>query len=57
MTTRLAMLVRMDFEFDCWNCDETNTIWGEHYNGWWTDKYRLPEQWHCWCCNALNTTP
>lgn len=46
----------MDFEFDCWRCGETNLIWGEDV-GWWGHRYRLPEDWHCWCCGSLNATP
>ncbi|MFJ5026118.1 hypothetical protein [Streptomyces goshikiensis] len=46
----------MDFEFDCWFCDATNAIWGKP-TGFWTERYLLPEEWHCYNCGRLNSTP
>jgi hypothetical protein len=46
-----------EFEFFCWRCDESNVIEGEPIASFWTQRYRLPGDWRCWRCRALNTTP
>ncbi|MFK0113957.1 hypothetical protein [Streptomyces sp. NPDC091217] len=46
----------MDFEFECWRCGADCTVWGKPV-GFWTEKYRLPAEWSCWNCEAINITP
>lgn len=46
-----------DFEFDCWNCWETNVIQGRPKGFWTTTHYALPSEWDCWSCDATNITP
>ncbi|WP_194236428.1 hypothetical protein [Streptomyces acidicola] len=46
-----------EFEFDCWNCWETNSIKGRPKGFWTTTHYALPGEWTCWSCGALNSTP
>jgi hypothetical protein len=46
----------VDFEFECWRCDADCTVWGKPI-GFWTEKFRLPEEWECWNCGATNITP
>lgn len=47
----------MEFVFVCWDCGEDCVVWGEPIISWWTQKYRVDDEWHCWCCGALNYTP
>ncbi|SOD67079.1 hypothetical protein SAMN06297387_12855 [Streptomyces zhaozhouensis] len=44
----------MDFEYHCWRCWETNVIWGKKVASFWHDKYRLPPDFECWNCGAIN---
>jgi hypothetical protein len=44
------------FEFVCWRCGSDCTVWGRPI-GFWTERYRLPEEWECWNCDAINITP
>lgn len=46
----------MNFEFVCGNCDADNVVWGKPA-GFWTELYRVPDEWDCWCCGVTNTTP
>ncbi|MGY4966782.1 hypothetical protein [Streptomyces sp. 900105245] len=46
-----------EFEFECWQCWETNYIRGRPKGFWSTTHYELPGEWTCWSCGALNTTP
>ncbi|MFG2115652.1 hypothetical protein ACGFRB_23995 [Streptomyces sp. NPDC048718] len=46
-----------DFEFECWNCWETNVIAGRPKGFWTTTHYELPGEWNCWSCDASNSTP
>lgn len=51
-----AMLTTMDFDFDCWACGASCAVWGKP-RGFWTEWYELPEEWECWNCGAINSTP
>ncbi|MFE2696390.1 hypothetical protein [Streptomyces mirabilis] len=31
-------------------------MWGKPV-GFWVENYRLPEEWECWNCEAVNITP
>ncbi|MFE7113583.1 hypothetical protein ACFU98_46415 [Streptomyces sp. NPDC057575] len=46
----------MNFEFECWRCDADCVVYGKPA-GFWTEQYRLPEEWDCWNCGAVNVTP
>ncbi|MEU6965062.1 hypothetical protein [Streptomyces chrestomyceticus] len=46
----------MDFDYDCWCCGRTNAVYGEPC-GFWTEKYRVPDEWDCWYCDSTNITP
>jgi hypothetical protein len=46
----------MDFEFECGWCGTDNAVYGKPA-GFWTEQYRLPEEWDCWNCGGLNYTP
>ena len=47
---------RVWFVFCCWNCEEDNELWGEPVASWWTQKYWVDDEWHCWLCRAVNIT-
>ncbi|WP_340564445.1 hypothetical protein [Streptomyces sp. GSL17-111] len=47
----------MDFEYDCWSCWETNSVWGRPKGFWTTTHYELPGTWTCWNCGTVNSTP
>lgn len=47
----------MDFEFECWNCEASCTVYGEPLGFFSVHSYRLPYDWTCWNCDAVNTTP
>ncbi|MGW6926507.1 hypothetical protein ACWGA9_35485 [Streptomyces sp. NPDC054950] len=46
----------MNFEFECWRCDADCVVYGKP-TGFWQELYRLPEEWDCWNCGAINITP
>lgn len=48
--------VCVNFEFVCWDCGADCVVWGEP-KGFWRELYRLPEDWDCWNCGAINATP
>ncbi|GAA3849352.1 hypothetical protein [Streptomyces sedi] len=47
----------MEFDFACWRCGEGNAVWGEPVTSWWTQRYRLPDEWDRWRCGEINATP
>lgn len=46
----------MHFVFSCGWCGEDNVLWGEPVVSWWSQKYRVDDEWHCWCCGTLCVT-
>lgn len=46
----------MEFVFSCGWCDEDNYFKGRQV-GFWVDKWEVPAEWHCHCCDGLNYTP
>ncbi|MFI1962416.1 hypothetical protein ACH46L_31615 [Streptomyces althioticus] len=47
----------MHFLFLCGWCGEENAVWGEPVMSWWTDKYRVPDDFECWRCGGVSTSP
>ncbi|CAL9618514.1 hypothetical protein SUDANB58_05779 (plasmid) [Streptomyces sp. enrichment culture] len=47
----------MNFLFVCGWCGADNAVWGEPIPSWWTDKYRVPDDFECWACGGISTTP
>jgi hypothetical protein len=47
----------VEFEFVCGWCGADCVVWGEPVVSWWTDKYRVDDEWDCWACGGTNTTP
>lgn len=46
-----------EFEYNCWNCWEVNSISGRPKGFWTTTHYELPGEWTCWNCGETNATP
>ncbi|WP_436987716.1 hypothetical protein [Streptomyces sp. enrichment culture] len=47
----------MDFLFLCGWCGTECVVWGEPVASWWTDKYRVPDDFECWACGGISTSP
>lgn len=42
----------MWFVLTCGWCGEENVLWGEPVASWWTQKYRLDDEFECWSCGG-----
>jgi hypothetical protein len=47
---------RVNFEFVCGWCGADCVVWGKP-TGFWRELYELPDEWDCWWCDGVNTTP
>ncbi len=56
-TTRPAGGGAVNFSFVCGWCGAPCVMWGEPVASWWADRYELPDEFECWSCGGVSTTP
>ncbi|MFF9490257.1 hypothetical protein [Streptomyces sp. NPDC014676] len=49
--------VFVEFVFVCGWCGTECMVWGEPVVSWWTQKYRVPDEFECWNCGGESTSP
>lgn len=45
----------MNFVFECGWCGADCIVWGKPA-GFWSELYRVPDEWDCWDCGGTNIT-
>lgn len=45
----------VNFVFECGWCGADCIVWGKPA-GFWSELYRVPDEWDCWNCDGTNIT-